>query len=70
MKNIYAGPIDISLFHLAARHWGDPCLWWRLLEVNQLTDYDLSLFEQNVPLKIPSEANVNRTGLPNEVSAV
>nr|WP_294915954.1 hypothetical protein [uncultured Neokomagataea sp.] len=70
MKNIYTGSADISLFHVAAKLCGDPLCWWRVLEINQLTDYNLSHLDQNVDLKIPDKPDFVGTGLPVEVAVV
>lgn len=45
---------DQSLFHVAARYYGDALQWWRIAQANDLTDPDLSGFETPVTLILSS----------------
>lgn len=56
---------DVSLFHLAVRHFGDAMQWWRIAEMNALDDPDLTGFDVPVQLVIPDESRGDeRRGLP------
>lgn len=53
---------DISLFHLAARYFGDALQWWRIAEYNAMTDPDLTGFDVPVQMVIPGEETIVESG--------
>lgn len=44
---------DISLFHLAARHYGDALYWWHIAQRNGMTDPDLTGLAVPATLDLP-----------------
>lgn len=52
---------DRTLYHVAAAHLGDAAQWWRIVQLNGLTDPDLSAFATPVPLVIPASSGVVHT---------
>lgn len=65
MQDLIVSAADISLFHVAARELGDASQWWRIAQVNGMTDPDLGRISQTVVLKIPSVERDLTSGLPD-----
>ncbi|BCI68066.1 hypothetical protein [Acetobacter aceti] len=58
--------VDRSLFHVAAAQLSDATQWWRLAQLNGLSDPSLSEFPTPIPLKIPLADNTLTDGIPSE----
>lgn len=56
----YSGA-DVSLFHIAAREYGDPLSWYQIAAANGLTD---PMITGTVDLIIPTKDPAPATGLP------
>ncbi|GEB04911.1 hypothetical protein GRO01_24870 [Gluconobacter roseus NBRC 3990] len=65
MQDIIVSAADISLFHVAARELGDASQWWRIAQVNGMTDPDLGKIPETVVLKVPSVERDLVSGLPD-----
>lgn len=67
MQDIIVSAADISLFHVAARELGNASQWWRIAQVNGMTDPDLGRLSETVVLKVPSVERDLVSGLPDGV---
>ncbi|WP_194259860.1 hypothetical protein [Gluconobacter vitians] len=65
MQDIIVSAADISLFHVAARELGDASQWWRIAQVNGMTDPDLGKIPETVVLKLPTVERDLVSGLPD-----
>jgi len=65
MQDIIVSAADISLFHVAARELGDASQWWRIAQVNGMTDPDLGRIPETIVLKVPSVERDLVSGLPD-----
>lgn len=59
---------DISFFHVAARYLGDATQWWRIIQLNGISDPDLSRLVSPVSIMLPSESVTLTAGLPELVA--
>ncbi|WP_306310138.1 hypothetical protein [Acidomonas methanolica] len=55
---------DVSLYHVAAVQLGDATQWWRIAQLNGMTDPDLTVLAAPVFLEMPPVSTVLTTGLP------
>lgn len=55
---------DVSLYHLAAIYLNDATQWWRIAQLNGLSDPDLSQLVTPVMLTIPSLTPALTNGVP------
>lgn len=55
---------DISLYHVAAAQLGDATQWWRIAQLNGMTDPDLSGFATPVQLVMPTVDASLSSGVP------
>lgn len=62
MRKVRVSGADISLYHVAARELGDALQWWRIAQVNGLSDYLLS--GPPVEISIPEADAGQSSGLP------
>ncbi len=53
---------DVSLYHVAARRYGDPLLWILIAEANDMLD---PLITGTVQLVIPPKPSSNNGGIPS-----
>ncbi|WP_231100584.1 hypothetical protein [Gluconobacter potus] len=67
MQDIIVSAADISLFHVAARELGNASQWWRIAQVNGMTDPDLGWISETVVLKVPAVESDLISGLPDGV---
>jgi hypothetical protein len=68
MKTVMVSAADISLFHVAQAQLGDATQWWRVAQLNGLSDPDLGWLSGPVTLALPATQAVTGVGLP-ELSA-
>ncbi|MCE2574387.1 hypothetical protein [Komagataeibacter sp. FNDCR2] len=59
---------DISLYHVAAAQLGDATQWWRIAQLNGMTDPDLSGFATPVTLVLPTVDASQDSGVPGVAS--
>jgi len=59
---------DVTLFHIAAKQLGDATQWWRIAQLNGLSDPDLSGFMTPVPIQIPAVDPTQTSGVPGVAS--
>jgi len=64
MMNITVTAADQSLFHVASVHLGDAAQWWRIAQLNGLSDPDLSGFAGPVSLRMPQAVAGAGDGIP------
>lgn len=55
---------DRTLYHVAAAYLGDATQWWRIAQLNGLSDPDLSAFVSPVPLTLPAVDSSMASGVP------
>ncbi|PYD78272.1 hypothetical protein CFR80_16740 [Komagataeibacter oboediens] len=55
---------DVSLYHVAAAQLGDATQWWRIAQLNGLTDPDLSNFLTPVQIILPTVDASLASGVP------
>ena len=55
---------DRTLYHVAASYLGDATQWWRIAQLNGLTDPDLSAFVTPVALMLPVVDVSQASGVP------
>lgn len=55
---------DVSLYHVAAAQLGDATQWWRIAQLNGMTDPDLSGFGTPVQIVLPSVDASLSSGVP------
>lgn len=66
MTKILVTAADRTLYHVAAVHLGDATQWWRIAQLNGMTDPSLSSFTTPVPLSIPLVDDTLTDGIPSE----
>ena len=59
---------DVSLFHVAAANLNDATQWWRIAQLNGMSDPDLSRLEAPITISLPTQVASLTDGLP-ELSA-
>jgi len=59
---------DVSLYHVAAAQLNDATQWWRIAQLNGMSDPDLSGFTTPVTLQIPSIDATQTSGVPGVTS--
>ena len=59
---------DISLFHVAARYLGDATQWWRISQLNGISDPDLSRLTSPISVALPPQSATLTAGLPELVA--
>ncbi|MCP1243068.1 LysM peptidoglycan-binding domain-containing protein [Acetobacter lambici] len=59
---------DRTLYHVAASYLGDATQWWRIAQLNGLTDPDLSAFVTPVTLTLPAKDASQASGVPGVVA--
>ncbi|GAB6968550.1 hypothetical protein JCM25156A_25880 [Komagataeibacter kakiaceti JCM 25156] len=59
---------DISLYHVAAARLNDATQWWRIAQLNGMTDPDLSGFTTPVTLVLPAVDASQDSGVPGVAS--
>ncbi|AOW47120.1 MULTISPECIES: hypothetical protein [Acetobacter] len=59
---------DGTLYHVACRELGDATQWWRIAQLNGLTDPDLSPFTMPVTLTLPTPDQTQNAGIPDYTS--
>ncbi|KFL87869.1 hypothetical protein AmDm5_1871 [Acetobacter malorum] len=59
---------DGTLYHVACRELGDATQWWRIAQLNGMSDPDLSGFSQPVTLALPSLDQTQTAGIPDYTS--
>lgn len=67
MTTIHVTAADRTLFHVAAAQLGDASQWWRLAQLNGLSDPSLSAFPTPIPLSVPITDNTLTDGIPTSV---
>ena len=55
---------DISLYHVAADRLGDATQWWRIAQLNGMSDPDLSDFVTPVQIVLPTVDASLGSGVP------
>ena len=55
---------DVSLYHVAAAQLGDATQWWRIAQLNGITDPDLSTFVTPVQIALPTVDSSLSSGVP------
>ncbi|RFD18694.1 hypothetical protein DY926_15050 [Komagataeibacter melaceti] len=55
---------DQTLYHVAAARLGDATQWWRIAQLNGMTDPDLSAFTSPVQLVLPTVDASLASGVP------
>ncbi len=55
---------DISLYHVAAAQLGDATQWWRIAQLNGMSDPDLSDFVTPVQIVLPTVDASLGSGVP------
>ncbi|MGY6770158.1 hypothetical protein [Komagataeibacter sp. NFXK3] len=55
---------DGTLYHVAARRLNDATAWWRIAQLNGMTDPDLSTFTTPVTLVLPAIDTALNSGVP------
>ncbi|QOF94191.1 hypothetical protein IFJ82_09525 [Novacetimonas hansenii] len=55
---------DVSLYHVAAAQLGDATQWWRIAQLNGMTDPDLSDFTTPVQIVVPTVDSSLGSGVP------
>lgn len=55
---------DRTLYHVAARQLNDATAWWRIAQLNGMTDPDLSTFTAPVTLALPAIDTALDAGVP------
>ena len=63
-KSIKVTAADGTLYHIAAGYLGDATQWWRIAQLNGLTDPDLSSFVTPVTLTLPTVDASQASGVP------
>ncbi|GAN66929.1 hypothetical protein [Acetobacter orientalis] len=63
-KTIKVTAADGTLYHVAAIHLGDATQWWRIAQLNGLSDPDLSAFVAPVSLILPTVDASQASGVP------
>lgn len=64
MQTIQVTAADVSLYHVAATRLNDATQWWRIAQLNGMTDPDLTWLSSPVPLQIPSVDPTLNSGVP------
>ncbi|NVN02229.1 MULTISPECIES: hypothetical protein [Asaia] len=64
MQTIKVTAADVSLYHVAATRLNDATQWWRIAQLNGMTDPDLTWLPSPVPLQIPSVDPTLSSGVP------
>jgi hypothetical protein len=64
MSCVVITSLDISLFHVALNSLGDATQWWRIAQLNGLSDPDLSNLMLPVTLALPQIDTVLSSGIP------
>lgn len=59
---------DGTLYHVACRELGDATQWWRIAQLNGISDPDLSWLSQPVTLALPSLDQTQTAGIPDYTS--
>lgn len=55
---------DVTLYHVAASQLGDAAQWWRIAQLNGLSDPDLSGFAVPIILHLPTVDASQTSGVP------
>lgn len=56
--------VDVSLFHVAAQYLGDATQWWRIAQVNGMSDPDLTWLSAPIQIDIPIASPALTGGTP------
>lgn len=64
MSSITVTAADRTLYHVAAAQLDDATQWWRIAQLNGMTDPDLSSLTTPTVIQIPAQDSSLATGLP------
>ena len=64
MSSITVTAADRTLYHVAAAQLDDATQWWRIAQLNGMTDPDLSSLTTPTVIQIPVQDSSLTTGLP------
>ena len=64
MTTVQVTAADRTLYHVAAQYLGDATQWWRIAQLNGMSDPDLSDFTVPIALYIPVVDASLTDGLP------
>ena len=64
MSSVTVTAADRTLYHVAAAQLSDATQWWRIAQLNGMSDPDLSGLTTPVELQIPIIDSSLNTGLP------
>lgn len=67
-ESITVGAHSVSLYHVAAEQLGDATQWWRIAQVNGLSDPDLTWLTAPVSLILPAMDDTQTSGVPGLAS--
>jgi len=68
MQTIQVTAADVSLYHVAASRLNDATQWWRIAQLNGMTDPDLTWLPSPVFLQIPNIDPTQNSGVPGLAS--
>ncbi|WP_336763428.1 hypothetical protein [Asaia sp. VD9] len=68
MQTIQITAADVSLYHVAASQLNDATQWWRIAQLNGMTDPDFTWLPSPVPLQIPNIDPTQNSGVPGLAS--
>lgn len=68
MQTIQVTAADVSLYHVAAIRLNDATQWWRIAQLNGITDPDLTWLPSPVSLQLPNIDPTQNSGVPGLTS--
>lgn len=68
MQTIQVTAADVSLYHVAAIRLNDATQWWRIAQLNGMTDPDLTWLPSPVSLQLPNIDPTQNSGVPGLTS--
>ncbi|OUJ16487.1 hypothetical protein HK28_12480 [Acetobacter sp. DsW_063] len=66
MATVKVTSSDRTLYHVAAAQLGDATQWWRIAQLNGMSDPDLSSFTTPVALQLPVVDSTQTDGIPDQ----
>lgn len=66
MATVTVTAADRTLYHVAAAKLNDATQWWRIAQLNGMSDPDLSSFTTPVTLQLPVVDSTQTDGIPDQ----